>query len=278
MQAITGCRIGFSASSAVALLAVLIFPGCGLHHLPPRTEVGDEGAAGVYVSGVAQHRKLQAFSILPGQDSTEAAMQKARCVADGVQVQVWSAVHDAEQATRVCRAAAGAAAVSLGAAGMAGTRVDYRVTLVSDGGGTWRHRGSAGTAIPSLAFWFPAQQPLTERVLARIVRTTAHEFHHAGGALNGLPRRIYADEPAAYAAGACAQLMVLGRLRREWLPPAHDWLEDTLSDKTVMRSSRAGADLHVGLLPFFEGAEEIQRDSQPGQAVMAWCGDARVVR
>jgi len=229
-------------------------------------------------SGVAPHRRLQTFSVLPGPDSSEVAVQKARCAADGVHVQVWSAVHDVEQAAHVCRAAARAALNSLDAAGRAGTRVDYRLTLVSDGGGTWRHRGSAGTAIPSLAFWFPAQQPLTERVLARIVRTTAHEFHHAGWALNGSPRRVYADEPAAYAAGACAQLRVLGRLRREWLPPAHNWLEDTVSDQAVMRSSRAGADLHVALLPFFAGAEEIQRDSQPGRSVMAWCGDARVVR
>lgn len=278
MQAIAVCRIGFSASSAFALLAVLLLPGCGLHHLPPRTAVGDEGAAGIHVSGVAENRKLQTFSILPGPNSIEVAVQKASCTEDGIQVQVWSAVQDVQQAMSVCHAASRAASVSLDAAGMAGARVKYRVTLVSDGGGTWRHPGSARAAIPSLAFWFPAQQNLTDRVLARIVRTTAHEFHHAAWALNGSPRKVYAGEPAAYAAGACAQLAVLGRLRREWLPLAHDWMNDALPDKAAMRSSRAGADLHVSLLPFFDGADEIQPDSRPGRAVMAWCACARVVR
>lgn len=278
MQAIVGHCKRVPARSTSALLAAVLLPGCALLQLPSRGAVGDEGAAGVYISGVAQHRKIQTFSVLPGADSTEVPTEKARCAADGVHVRVWSAVHDAEPSLLVCNAAAGAASASIKAAGMGGTRVDYRITLVSDGGGMWRHRGAARGGIPSLAFWLPVQGTLGDRELARTVRNTAHEFHHLGWALNGSPRRVWADEAAAYAAGACTQLAVLGRLRQEWLPPAHDWLDDALPDTAVMRSSRAGADLHVRLLPFFAGAEEIQRNSPSGRTVMAWCENTRPFR
>lgn len=272
------CHGGLPASGTLVLLAALLLPGCAPLRLPPRTLVGDEGAAGVLIRRIGFHHTLQTFSILPGPESTEVPTFMAHCDTRGVHVQVWSAVHDAQQSSRVCHVAAQAAAASLEAAGIPGKRMDYRVTLVSDGGGTWRHPGRRRGDTPSLAFWFPVQRVPSDRELARIVRTTAHEFHHVGWALNGSPRRVWADEPAAYATGSCTQLVVLGRLHRQWLPRAHDRQDDAVHDQAVTRSSRAGADLHARLLPFFEGNEEIHRESTAVRAVMAWCQAVRSAR
>ncbi len=278
MPDVTTSRIWSWASSASALLASALLPGCAWHQLPPRTLVGKEGASGIIVRGAGEAMGIQTLSILPGPESTEVPTPKASCNAASVHVQIWAAVHDAQWSERTCSAAARAAAASLEGVGASGMRVRYRITLVNDGGGSWIHRSAARDGVASLAFWFPAQHPISDVELARVVRTTAHEFHHAGLAWGGSPRRVWADEPAAYAVGACTQLAVLGRLRQEWLPPAHDWQEAPLQDQSVMRSSRAGADLHVRLLPFFEGREEILLDSLAGQAVLAWCRGARVPR
>lgn len=257
------------ATGAAVLL--LCTSACTTLDIPPRDSVGTEGAFATLMRGNASQLSVGTASVLPGQESSEQTTHSHACQLETIAVVVrWVEPSlSAGQAVNLCTAAARAARHPLHAAGLNDTPVRYQVTIVSDGGGIWQQPARPARPELVVAFWFPAGDD-ADALRARVISTTAHEFHHIATAMVGQRRWGAPREPEAYLAGACTLLAIEGELRREQLPGRHDPRADSLLPAAARRSGNAGNAIGRSLQAFFSG-DHMQRDDEDGRALLRYC-------
>lgn len=122
---------------------------------------------------------------------------------------------------------------------------------------------------PRASYWIPVLSSERE-TLANMVSSISHETAHLLARTNGMPARIAMSERIGHLVGACAELEVLGELRRERLGLGL-FNENLDLPPHVMRSNRAGVQVSRDLLPFFADASLLSRESQAGQRMSAYC-------
>ncbi|MEN5001898.1 hypothetical protein [Stenotrophomonas indicatrix] len=257
------------ATGAAALL--LCASACNTLDIPPRDRVGADGAFATRLRGAPSQLSVGTASVLRGQESSEQTTHSHTCQRETIDVMVrWVEPSlSTDQAVILCNAAAHAARQPLHAAGLNDTPVRYQVTIVSDGGGIWQQPARPVRPELVVAFWFPAGDDAAA-LRARVVSTTAHEFHHIATAMASQRRWGAHREPEAYLAGACALLAIEGQLRREQLPGRHDPRADSLLPAAARRSGNAGNAMGQSLQAFFRG-DRIQRDGEEGRALLRHC-------
>lgn len=257
------------ATGAAVLL--LCTSACTTLDIPPRDSVGADGAFATLMRGNASQLSVGTASVLPGQESSEQTTRSHTCQLETIAVVVrWVEPSlSAGQAVNLCTAAAHAARQPLHAADLNDTPVRYQVTIVSDGGGIWQQPARPARPELVVAFWFPAGDD-ADALRARVISTTAHEFHHIATAMVGQRRWGARREPEAYLAGACALLAIEGELRREQLPGRHDPRADSLLPAAARRSGNAGNAIGQSLQAFFSG-DHMQRDDEDGRTLLRHC-------
>lgn len=122
---------------------------------------------------------------------------------------------------------------------------------------------------PRASYWIPVLSSQMES-LANMVSSISHEMMHLLAGTNRMAPDIAMSERIGHLMGACAELEVIGELRRDRLSLTH-FNENLDLPSNVMRSSLAGAQVSRDLLPFFEGASFVSRESKAGKRMSAYC-------
>lgn len=248
-----GSTRGLHAGLAAILLST---SACQSLRLPARDLVGTEGAYATLLRGYPAHPRISTVSVLSGPESSEYPNRSVECQRSSVATRVrWAeGALSTGQAAQICEAAARAAALPLQANRLEPTPVRYRITIVSDGGGTWQQLPTPDQPVKTVGFWFPSGRDI-DSLRRRVITATAHEFQHIASGLSGQARRGGQREPDAYLAGACAQLWIEGTLARADLPGGHDPRADPVLPFAARRSGHAGAATGKALLKYFGDAD-----------------------
>lgn len=263
-------RRRFAGGAGLAALAFSI-SACQSVRVPQRDLVSADGAFATVLSGRGPDLQVGTLSVLSGSENTEEFTQSLDCATGPVAVQIRSAVQapSSKQIEQLCTGAARAAGLALQSVNLTQTPVRYQVTIVSDGGGIWQQPARPARPELVVAFWFPAGDD-ADALRARVISTTAHEFHHIATAMAGQRRWGAHREPEAYLAGVCALLAIEGNLRREQLPGLHDPRADSLLPAAARRSGNAGNAIGRSLQAFFSG-DHMQRSDEDGRALLRYC-------
>lgn len=122
---------------------------------------------------------------------------------------------------------------------------------------------------PKASYWIPILSSQMES-LTNMVSSISHEMVHLLAGTNRMPPDIAMSEHIGHLMGSCAELEVIGELRRDRLSPAH-FHENLDLPSHVMRSSLAGAQVSRNLLSFFEDSLFVSRESEAGKRMSAYC-------
>ena len=255
----------------LALLPVIATGGCASWQTPPPGLLAREGGFAMVVSGSSGHYRVRTLSVLKGAPAAIHEYSMHQCVRGGSMVRVrWTAPDISRKDIQpLCDSVARATRLPMEAAGLGTSTVAFQITLVSEGGGIWRHRPARGERLISLAFWFPYFGDM-EEAGRRIVSTSGHEFHHLSMALADRARAGPDAEANAYLAGACTLLQVSGTLSVDDLPRRHDVRADPYLPLAARRSSQAGDAVRTELMAFME-EEERASGQLPSKRMAAHC-------
>lgn len=266
----TAARRMLSGGAGPAALALSI-SACQSVQLPQRDLISADGAFATVLSGRGHGLQVGTLSVLPGSESTAKVARSLECANGPVETHIGWVGQDpvSDQLAWICTDATHAVRLALQTVRLNDTPVRYQVTIVSDGGGIWQQPARPVRPELVVAFWFPAGDDAAA-LRARVISTTAHEFHHIATAMAGQRRWGAHREPEAYLAGACALLAIEGELRREQLPGRHDPRADSLLPAAAQRSGNAGNAMGQSLQAFFSG-DRIQRDDEEGRALLRHC-------
>ncbi|WP_411833348.1 hypothetical protein [Pseudoxanthomonas mexicana] len=249
--AVFGALAAIALTSLTAALAVAGDPDS-----VGRNEVRPARYAGLYLTRSAYN--------IPGSVRAQGFNRPEACNDSRVVVRIAQGVEDAEVATHeVCRVAS----ESLKYLDQALGRTRLRIMLdVLPPGAAASWQGRAWGFSPSIRLGVPMLRS-KEVTIHNIVDLVAHEgFHIISFALGD---ESWSDEETAYYHGLCAQLSVLGELRREILP-IYSKLET--DDGAIGASLRASSKVRNEVYPLFR-----DRDVLPaieGRKILSRCLDS----
>ncbi|MEZ0472898.1 hypothetical protein [Luteimonas salinilitoris] len=255
----------------LAIVGALSITGCvsvpkSLHEL-----VSAEGALMTSVLRLGPVMLIRTASVIPGHQNYERDnAQVTQCRGQQLRLTVETPSASVVSPDASCRYLLASVMYAARNLGIAKVDLEIRINLVPQG--YFIHRRDrfwvfGGT--PRTAYWIPLLDSEGES-LANMVSSIAHETTHLLAFTTGMPATIATNERAGHLAGACAELEILGEIKRDRLSLGYFNEKLELSSE-ITDSSRSGAIVSRDLLPFFDQASVVALGTPAGQRMRAYC-------
>lgn len=233
--------------------------------------VSQEGALMTSVSRLGPFFLIRTGSIIPGRLPYKPQGERRTECRDGdLQVAVEMPSGEAMDSTPLCRYLIQSVRYAARTLGITEVNLQLSIHFARQGHSIHRReRFWVLDGTPRASYWIPLLSSESDSV-ANMIASISHEATHLLAGAARMPPEIARSERVGHLVGACAELELLGELKRSRLSLGY-FNENLGLPSHVMKSSRSGAGVARDLFPFFDETSVVSASSVAGQRMRAYC-------